>query len=89
MLEDRVPEELEFQVSGSDMSEQMEEFILTPSSEEKEKESVELILEAESIAGVSEITFDGEAEFEARIEEAMKEYNTAMNKAAGIEHRDI
>ena len=68
-----------------DKPEQADEFILTPSQEESEKESAELTLEAESIAKVSEITFDGEAESEARIEEAMKEYNAAMNKAAGIE----
>lgn len=84
MTENRAPGELELQVSSSDMPEQADEFILTPSKEESEKESTELTLEAESIAKVSEITFDGEAESEVRIEEAMKEYNAAMNKAAGI-----
>lgn len=84
MTENRVPGELELQVSSSDMPEQADEFILTPSKEESEKKSTELTLEAESIAKVSEITFDGEAESEVRIEEAMKEYNAAMNKAAGI-----
>jgi hypothetical protein len=85
MLENRFPGELELQVSSTDKPEQADKFILTPSQEEKEKESTKLTLEAESIAKVSEITFDGETESEARIEEAMKEYNVAMNKAAGIE----
>ena len=84
MSENRVPGELELQVSSTDKPEQADEFILTPSHEEREEESAELTLEAESIAKVSEITFDGEAESEVRIEEAMKEYNAAMNKAAGI-----
>ncbi len=85
MPENRVPGELELQVSSTDKSEQADEFILTPSQEESEEESAELTLEAESVVKVSEITFDGEAESEIRIEEAMKEYNAAMNKAAGIE----
>ncbi len=84
MTENRVPGELELQVSSSDMPEQTDELILTPSKEESEKESTELTLEAESIAKVSEITFDGEAESEVRIEEAMKEYDAAMDDAAGI-----
>lgn len=85
MPENRASGELELQMSSTDKPEQADEFILTPSQEESEKESAELTLEAESITKVSEITFDGEAESEARIEEAMKEYNAAMNKAAGIE----
>ena len=85
MPENRASGELELQMSSTDKPEQADEFILTPSQEESEKESAELTLEAESIAKVSEITFDGEAESEARIEEALKEYNAAMNKAAGIE----
>ena len=85
MPENRASGELALQMSSKDKPEQADEFILTPSQEESEKESAELTLEAESIAKVSEITFDGEAESEARIEEAMKEYNAAMNKAAGIE----
>ena len=84
MSENRVPGELELQVSSTDKPEQADEFILTPSQEESEVESAELTLEAEGVVKVSEITFDGEAEFEARIEEAMKEYDAAMNKAAGI-----
>ena len=84
MPENRFPGELELQVSSSDMPEQADEFILTPSQEESEEESAELTLEAESVVKVSEITFDGEAESEIGIEEAMKEYDAAMNKAAGI-----
>ena len=85
MSENRASGELELQMPSTDKPEQADEFILTPSQEESEKESAELTLEAESVVKVSEITFDGEAESEARIEEAMKEYNAAMNKAAGIE----
>ena len=89
MLDERIPEDLIIQVSGSEEPEPVDELILTPSPLEEKPTSDDLILEAESVAKASEITFDGETEFEARIEEAMKEYNTAMNKAAGIEHRDI
>ena len=84
MSENRASGELELQMSSTDKPEQADEFILTPSQEESEKESAELTLEAESVVKVSEITFDGEAESEIRIEEAMKEYDAAMNKAAGI-----
>ena len=84
MSENRVPGELELQVSSTDKPEQADEFILTPSQEESEVESAELTLEAEGVVKDSEITFDGEAESEIRIEEAMKEYDAAMNKAAGI-----
>ena len=84
MLENRAPGELDLQVSSTDKPEHADEFILTPSQEEREKESAELTLEAEGVVKVSEITFDGEAESEIRIEEAMKEYDAAMNKAAGI-----
>ena len=84
MSENRVPGELELQVSSTDKLKQADELILIPSQEESEKESAELTLEAEGVVKVSEITFDGEAESEIRIEEAMKEYDAAMNKAAGI-----
>ena len=84
MSENRVPGELELQVSSTDKPEHADEFILPPSQEEREKETAELTLEAEGVVKVSEITFDGEAESEIRIEEAMKEYDAAMNKAAGI-----
>ena len=84
MPENRASGELELQMSRTDKPEQADEFILTPSQEESEVESAELTLEAEGVVKVSEITFDGEAESEIRIEEAMKEYDAAMNKAAGI-----
>lgn len=84
MSENRASGELELQMPSTDKPEQADEFILTPSQEESEEESAELTLEAESVVKVSEITFDGEAESEIRIEEAMKEYDAAMNKAAGI-----
>jgi hypothetical protein len=85
MLDERVPEDLIIQVSCPEESEPVDELILSPSPLEEKPTSDDLILEAESVAKASEITFDGETEFEARIEEAMKEYNAAMDKAAGIE----
>lgn len=85
MSENRAPGELELQVSIPDMPEPVDDFILTPSPEDKKNENADLTLEAESIAKVSEITFDGEAEFAARIEEAMKAYDAAMDEAADVE----
>lgn len=84
MLDERVPGDLIIQVSSPEELEPDDELILTPSPLEEKSESGELILEAESVAKASEITFDGETEFEARIEEAMKEYDAAMDEAAGI-----
>ena len=84
MLDERVPEDLIIQVSCPEELELVDELILTPSPLEEKSESVDLILEAESVAKASDITFDGEDEFEARIEEAMKEYDAAMDDAAGI-----
>ena len=59
-------------------------FNLTPSPEEEKPESTELILEAEEVIKIEEITFNGESESEARIEEAMKAYDASMDEAAGI-----
>ena len=84
MLDERVPEDLIIQVSCSEEPELVDELILTPSPQEEKSESIDLTLEAESVAKASEITFDGEAEFETRIEEAMKAYDAAMDEAAGI-----
>lgn len=99
MLEDRVPEELELYVSVQKKQETDDELVMTPSQAEEEsdeeilltpspvkedEESDELILEAEKIYKAEEITFDGESESEARIEKAMKEYDAAMDDAAGI-----
>ena len=84
MLEDRVPEELELKVSESEEPDTDDELILTPSPEEEDAESTELILEAEKIGKASEITFDGEDESEDRIRKAMEEYDAAMDKAAGV-----
>ena len=77
--------ELELHVSPEEKHEQTDEFILTPSPVEKQPESGDLVLEAEGVIKFEEITFDGEAESEARIEEAMKAYSAAMDDAAGIE----
>ena len=82
MLEDRVPKELEFQISGSEEDELVDDLILTPSQGEGQKKSADLILEAEKIIKFDEITFDGEKESEARIRKAMEEYDDAMDKAA-------
>ena len=84
MLDERVPEDLIIQVSCPEEPEPVDELILTPSPLEEKPTRVDLTLEAESVAKASEITFDGEAEFEARIEDAMKEYDAAMDDAAGI-----
>lgn len=66
--------------------EPVDELILTPSPAEEKPEidGAELVLEAESLFKAKEITFDGEAESEARIEEAMKEYDAAMDNAARL-----
>ena len=77
--------ELELHVSPAEKQEAADEFILTPSPVEKQPESGELILEAEGISKFEEITFDGEAESEARIEEAMKAYDAAMDEAACVD----
>ena len=77
--------ELELHVSPAEKQEQTDEFILTPSPAEKQSESGDLILEADGIIKFDEITFEGEAESEARIEEAMKAYSAAMDEAADVE----
>lgn len=74
-------EELDLNTRISDM---VGDFILTPSAREEPLESVELILEAEITDKAEEITFDGEAEAESRIEEAMKAYDAALDEIAGI-----
>ena len=61
-----------------------EELFLTPSPVEEQPASIDLTLEADSIFKAEEITFDGETESEARIEEAMKAYDAAMDDAAGM-----
>lgn len=84
MLEDRVPDELEFHLSDSEEPESEDELILTPSTEKEELDIAELIIEAESIDKASEITFDGEDESEDRIRKAMEDYDAAMDEAAGM-----
>ncbi len=84
MLEDRVPKELEFQVSTTEEDEPVDDLILIPSAVEGQKKSADLILEAERIIKFDEITFDGEEESEARIRKAMEDYDEAMDKAAGM-----
>lgn len=84
MLEDRISENLELYVSDSEGSEPVDELILTPSPEEEQLESVELILEADTVFKAEEITFDGEDESEDRIRKAMEDYDAAMDKAAGL-----
>lgn len=85
MTDYRAQEELELHASPVEKREQTDEFILTPSSPGKQPESGDLTLEAEGIIKFDEITFDGEAESEARIAEAMKAYDAAMDEAAGVE----
>ena len=78
--------ELEFTVSPAEKQESIEEFILTPSPVEKQLESFDLTLEADGIIKFEEISFDGEAEAEARIAEAMEAYSKAMDDAADVEY---
>ena len=85
MSDFRIEGELELHVSPAEKQKPTDEFILTPSPVEEKPESVELILEAGSIYKAEEITFDGEAEAETRIAEAMKAYDAAMDAAADID----
>ena len=62
-----------------------EELILNPSPVEEKPKGLSFDLEAERIFKAKEITFEGEEEQEARIEEAMTAYDKAMDQAAGIE----
>jgi len=84
MSEFEVKENLELHVSLEEEQEPADELLLTPSPDEDQPASLDLILEADSIFKAEEITFDGEAESEARIEEAMKAYDAAMDDAAGM-----
>ena len=85
MSDYEIKEELELHVSPAEKKEAAEDLILTPSPQEDESERFDLTLEADSFAELEEITFDGEAESESRIEEAMKAYDAAMDAAAGME----
>ena len=76
--------ELELHVSPVEKQETTEEFVLVPSPAGEQDERFDLTLEADSIYKAAEITFDGEAEAESRIEEAMKAYDAAMDDAAGL-----
>lgn len=69
----------------ADDADTIEELILTPSMPDEQSESVDLLLEADSIFKAGEITFNGEEEAEDRIAEAMTAYDKAMDEAAGIE----
>ena len=84
MSEYKVNESLELHVSPEKEQAPADELLLTPSPVEEKPASLDLTLEADSIFKAEEITFDGEAESEARIEEAMKAYDAAMDEAAGM-----
>ena len=84
MSEFEVKESLELHVSPEEKKEHADELLLTPSLVEEQPASPDLTLEADSIFKAEEITFDGEAESEARIAEAMKSYDAAMDDAAGM-----
>ena len=84
MSEYKVNESLELHVSPEEKQEPAEDLLLTPSTVEEKPASLDLKLEADSIFKAEEITFDGEAESEARIAEAMKAYDAAMDDAAGM-----
>ena len=61
-----------------------DELVLTPSSSDEIPESNDLTLEADNIVKAEEITFEGEEDFEDRVEKAMMAYDKAMDQAAGI-----
>ena len=84
MSEFEVKESLELHVSPEEKQEPADELLLTPSPAEEQPANPDLTLEADSIFKAEEITFDGEAESEARIAEAMKAYDAAMDDAAGM-----
>jgi len=84
MSEFEVKESLELHVSPEEEQEPADELLLTPSPAEEQPASLDLTLEADSLFKAEEITFDGEAESEARIAEAMKAYDAAMDEAAGM-----
>lgn len=84
MSEFEEKESLELHVSPEEEQEPADELLLTPSLAEEQPASFDLTLEADSIFKAEEITFDGEAESEARIAEAMKAYDAAMDEAAGM-----
>ena len=85
MMSDREEKEvLELHVSTAEKQKATEEFVLMPSPTEEQEDGFDLILEADSIFKAEEITFDGEAEAESRLEEAMKAYDAAMDEAAGM-----
>lgn len=84
----KVKEDLELHVSPENEQESAAELLLTPSPTEEQQASMDLTLEADSIFKAEEITFDGEAESEFRIEEAMKAYDAAMDDAAGMKQEN-
>ena len=84
MSEFEVKESLELHVSPEEKKKHADELLLIPSLVEEQPASLDLTLEADSIFKAKEITFDGEAESEARIAEAMKAYDAAMDDAAGM-----
>ena len=86
MSEYREQEALEFTVSPAEERKPTDELILTPSPVEKKPERFDLTLEADGIIKFEEITFDGEAEAEARIAEAMEAYSKAMDDAANVDY---
>ena len=61
-----------------------DELVLTPSSPDESPENDDLTLEAEKIVKVEEITFEGEEEFEDRVEKAMMAYDKVMEQEEGV-----
>ena len=66
----------------AEKADRYEELIMTPSLPDDKPEAFDLTLEAESIAKAEEITFEGEEETRARVRDAMKAYDEAMDQAA-------
>jgi hypothetical protein len=76
--------ENEFEIEYEAFKDDNDELTLSPSPLAEQPESVDLILESTMHDPLKELTFDGEEEAEARFAEAMKEYDAAMDDAAGV-----
>lgn len=57
---------------------------MTPSPLEEQPETVDIILEASPEEEAAELGFEGQEEAEKKIENAMAEYDAAMDEAAGV-----
>lgn len=66
----------------AEKTDRYEELIMIPSLPDDKPKGIDLTLEAESMTKAEEITFEGEEETRARVRDAMKAYDEAMDQAA-------